>query len=252
MRSFFWFTALSLSLLVPGGAQPGQPALEISEIGIHWSRPEPDGINLRVSLTNPNPIAVEGPLVVRLYLRGDEKQQWRLLKHWSDVDRLPAFFRVVRDYFPPAHAALDPALARGRFQVRVVVTLSDGQRISREASFAKLPEDRVQTDGSNPESPVRVTRLDLWDTTPAYGWRPELGEVRVRATIQNTGPSDLSGVLITLRVTTEAGGLIEEFRQDLGRLKAGESHDFEGGPLRNYSLANLRAQVSIEHDRVWD
>lgn len=250
-RIFLAAWALGLTKLV--WAQPDNRApVSVEDIQVRWTRPEPDGVNLRVTVANLNPISVEDPISLKLFIRGDSDQAWRLLQRWPDIPRLPAYYRESRDYLPHPHQPLDPALRSGHFQLQAVAELGFGRRAVRETSFAFDPS-KIVTDGSNPDSPIRVTKLSLQDTTPYYLDRPDLasslGEVRVYATVRNTGPSALTELVIRLRVETQAGQLVEEFTENLARLEANRDFEYSSPSLRNYSLAQLRAVLTVQHDR---
>lgn len=244
-------SALSLAALVSAQTMNSAP-ISVEDIQVRWTRPEADGVNLRVTVANLNPISVEDPISLQLYIRGNSSQAWRLLQRWPDIPRLPAYYRESRDYLPHPHQPLDAALLSGQFELQAVADLGGGRRATRQTSFSIDPT-KIVSDGTNPDSPVRVTRLSLHDTTPYYLDRPDLasslGEVRVYATIRNGGPQVLTGLVIKLRVETQAGQLVQEFTENVPRLAANSDYECAPAYLRNYSLAQLRAILSVQHDR---
>jgi hypothetical protein len=69
-------------------------------------------VNVRLIVRNPGQETLRGPLSLELWGRGRGEAQWRSLKTWKGIDKLPAGYRVSRDYF----SELQP-LFQGSFEL---------------------------------------------------------------------------------------------------------------------------------------
>ncbi len=79
-------------------------------------------VNLRVTVRNPAPTRQAGPIMVDLYVRQDESDNWMKIKTWNNISALKSGHRVARDYFDENDMTLKQLAASGRFQARAVVT----------------------------------------------------------------------------------------------------------------------------------
>lgn len=137
---------------------------------------------MRVS--NPSHSTV-GPLQTVLWVRRDKNEPWREVQRW-EIESLNPGRRLARDFLPSAFGLMDPAFYLDQFQLRATLAVPNQPEVAREFSWAegeKTPrEGRVQTDGTNKESPVGVVHLILFDSTPLFR-NYSLAQLRVRVLI---------------------------------------------------------------------
>lgn len=122
MRYFLLF----LLLVAPAAAD-----IAVEDIVINR---KDDEVNIRVNLYNPGPQAAYAPIVVGLWIRANEDEEWRLLKDWSNIGKLPVGYKVSRDFFSATRGDADPALL-GNFQVQATARSRSGQTASLERSY---------------------------------------------------------------------------------------------------------------------
>lgn len=114
---------------------------------------------------------------------------------------------------------------------------------------AGVAAGKVTTDGTNKDSPVKVTKLNFTDS--GYGQPGANAEIRTSATIQNGGKADLTGVVVHLQLKNMAGDVVKEWVKNVGSLKAGATVDFDPNEVYyNQSFNNVKANVLVEHDPV--
>ena len=230
--------------------------IQIEDVLVRRESRSPEGLNIRVRLSNPGHSTV-GPLQTVLWVRRDKNEPWREVQRW-EIESLTPGRRLARDFLPSAFGRMDPAFYLDQFQLRVAVAVPNQSEVTREFSWSegeKTPrEGRVQTDGTNKESPVRIVHLMLFDSTPYYvyagGEASSLGEVRASTKITNTAEAPLKHVSVRLQVLDGDGYLLQEFTRDLDSLEAHKTFELTSPLFRNYSLAQLRVRVLIEHDTL--
>lgn len=145
---------------------------------------------------------------------------------------------------------------------------------SGAADYQRGPLKMITTDGTNKESPIRVTDLNYYDS--GYGSKYN-SEVRVSGAVTNTGKKDLKKVTVRLQIVdTNAGGaaqqnpgftpspkpvarpkgsgpdVIQEWKEipPGGELKAGQTYRITPAVWRNSLGTVLRARMIVEHQEV--
>lgn len=121
-QAFRWLYSQSRYAPILSGRQsapvvvtpPGQPTgtLKFDPITVELR----SSVNVRVSVRNPQDETFRGPFELQLMGRPQGTQQWRLLKSWSGLQKIPAGHRLSRDYF----SEMQP-LFSGRFELRATV-----------------------------------------------------------------------------------------------------------------------------------
>lgn len=112
-------------------AAPAAADIAVEDIVINRKA---DEVNIRVNLYNPGPSTAYAPIVVGLWVRADEHEEWRLLKDWSNITKLPVGYKVSRDFFSATPGDADPALL-GSFQVQATARSRSGQVTSLERTY---------------------------------------------------------------------------------------------------------------------
>jgi hypothetical protein len=109
--------------------------------------------------------------------------------------------------------------------------------------------ERIKTDGTNKNSPIKVDNLDFQDS--GYGLPGPNAEIRTSVTVRNTSKEDdLKNVVIKLQLSLPDGDVVQEWTKNMPVMKKGEVVQFEPGAIYyNYSFNNLRAGVEVEHDK---
>lgn len=145
---------------------------------------------------------------------------------------------------------------------------------SPAAEMPRGPLKMISTDGSNKQSPIRVTELNYYDE--GYGAKYN-SEVRVSGAVTNTGKKDLKKVTVRLQIVdTNTGGtstrpsgitpspavaarpagsgpdVIQEWKEipPGGILKAGQTYRITPAVWRNSLGTVLRARMLVEHEEV--
>jgi hypothetical protein len=90
-----------------------------------------DDVNIRVTVRNPAKARQAGPVMVDLYVRAGESDEWTKVKSWDDIEYIGGGYKVSRDYFDENNSLLKDLAAKGRFQSKAVVT-APGQKDSAE------------------------------------------------------------------------------------------------------------------------
>ncbi len=89
-------------------------------------RRQGENVNIRVTVTNPGAATQAGPIVVTLFARQNEGQEWVKLTSWNNIAKIPKGHRVSRDYFDENNTTLKEFAAAGHFEVRTVVNAPGG------------------------------------------------------------------------------------------------------------------------------
>lgn len=105
--------ALLASMIFPAQADAVVESLLLRRAG--------DNVNARVTVRNPIGIRQRGPVVIDLYVRATEADEWVKVKTWNDIKYIGAGNRVSRDFFDENSALLRGLAASGRFQARATV-----------------------------------------------------------------------------------------------------------------------------------
>jgi len=87
-------------------------------------------VNVRITLRNPTQETVRGPLRLELWGRVPGNPEWRELKVWRNLQKIPSGYRVSRDYF----SDLQP-LFQGEFELMSRVVHSESGDILGERSY---------------------------------------------------------------------------------------------------------------------
>jgi hypothetical protein len=110
--------------------------------------------------------------------------------------------------------------------------------------------ERVETDGKNKNSPIKVQKIDFQDS--GYGLPGPNAEIRMSTTVQNSSKEDdLKNVVIHLQLKNLDGEVVQEWTKNLSVMKKGAVVTFDpGGVYYNYSFNNLQPAVLVVHDKV--
>ncbi len=112
-----------------------------------------------------------------------------------------------------------------------------------------MAKEKIQTDGKNKKSPIKVKKLDFQDS--GYGQPGPNSEIRISTAIQNSGKDELKNVVLHLQLKNLAGEVVKEWVHKVGVMKGGAAVDYApDGVYYNYSFNNLSAGVMVEHDPV--
>ncbi len=114
--------------------------------------------------------------------------------------------------------------------------------------------ERIKTDGKNKDSPVEVVKIDFSDS--GYGQaglvNGRVAEIRISSTVRNTSREDtLKNVVVHLQLKNLAGEVVQEWKNQVGVMKPGQSVDVSPDALYyNYTFNNVSPAVMVEHDKV--
>lgn len=128
-------------------------------------------------------------------------------------------------------------------------TANAGKAEKKAAKKPKLnAKGQIETDGSNLDSPIKVLDVPFVDTTTAAA--EFVGEVRTSVSFVNGGTEDLTGVSVTLQITSPNGDVFNEWKENIGILKAGAEYNFIPDPpvWFNYNKITASPKVIIAHD----
>lgn len=109
-------------------------------------------------------------------------------------------------------------------------------------------EGKIETDGSNSQSPIAVNSID-WFNNDAGG--AYTAEVHLNsAKITNTGNTSLSGVQFKVNAVLYDGTVVNTWSQNVGILEAGQSYTFTpDNPIWfNYNRVPVECKALITHD----
>lgn len=112
MKRILLLTLLSL-LQLPSIADTAVESLLVRRQG--------DNVNIRVTVNNPGRTTQAGPVVVTLFARQDETQEWIQITSWNNIAKIPKGNRVSRDYFDENNVTLKNLAAGGAFEVLAAV-----------------------------------------------------------------------------------------------------------------------------------
>ncbi len=111
MKRIILLTLLLLQL--PSTAETAVESLLVRRQG--------DNVNIRVTVNNPGVTTQTGPVVVTLYARQDDTQEWTKITSWNNIAKIPKGYRVSRDYFDENNMTLKNLAAAGPFEVLAAV-----------------------------------------------------------------------------------------------------------------------------------
>lgn len=115
-------------------------------------------------------------------------------------------------------------------------------------SKPKGPLKMITTDGTNKQSPIRVTALDFYDE--GYGTRYN-AEVRVSGSVQNNSKTaELKKVVVKLQIVDQDNQVIQEWKEIPGTLKPMQSVRIQPPVWRNSLGTLLKARFQVEHEEV--
>jgi matrixin len=107
----------------PAGPTSNQLLLEPIKVELTGS------VNVRLFLKNPTDQTLRAPMALELYGRGRGESQWLPLKTWS-LEKVPAGFRVSRDYFSD-----NTPLFTGNFELLGRVHRTDTKEVLAERQY---------------------------------------------------------------------------------------------------------------------
>lgn len=109
--------------------------------------------------------------------------------------------------------------------------------------------ERIKTDGTNKQSPIKVQQLDFQDS--GYGQPGPSSEIRISTVIKNaSAEDDLKNVVLKLQLKNLAGDVVQEWTKNIPLLKKGATVQFDPGAVYyNYTFNNLQSGVAVEHDK---
>ncbi len=121
---------------------------------------------------------------------------------------------------------------------------------TKKAKKAKSAGGTVTTDGTSPDSPLRLIDMPFTDSTVAGA--SFVGEVRTSAVITNTGNKDVKNVYMRLDVVNANGDSYHYWEQHVPVIKAGETYNFLPDPpmWNNYSYVTCFPRLTITHDAI--
>lgn len=115
----------------------------------------------------------------------------------------------------------------------------------------------ITTDGTNPDSPVKITEVNLASTSRGQGLEWVVSDPRdtygMMVRIENSSKSKaLESVTLYVRLETAAGFDAKQFVEKVGTLEPGQAYEFDSGGffVYGYQWANLYPKVFVEHDRL--
>jgi hypothetical protein len=148
---------------------------------------------------------------------------------------------------------------------------SGGATASPTARMQTGPLKMITTDGTNKNSPIRVTELNYYDE--GYGSKYN-SEVRVSGAVQNTGKTELKKVVVRLQIVPAAGDnpgaqagstpspsprprqanaggdVLQEWKENPGTLKPGQTYRVSPAVWRNSLGTVLKARMIVEHEEA--
>lgn len=87
-------------------------------------------VNVRLTFRNPGAGTVRAPMLLELWGRVRGSNEWRSLKAWTGIEKVPSQYKVSRDYF----SELQP-LFEGPFELMARVTRTDTSEILAERTY---------------------------------------------------------------------------------------------------------------------
>ena len=117
-----------------------------------------------------------------------------------------------------------------------------------QTNYKLNAEGKIETDGSNAQSPIAVNSID-WFNNDAGG--AYTAEVHFNsAKITNTGNTSLSGVQLKVNAVLQDGTVVNTWSQSVGILEAGKSYTFTpDNPIWfNYNRVPVDCKAIITHD----
>ncbi len=127
---------------------------------------------------------------------------------------------------------------------------ADGDKKPAKKAVKLNAQGQIETDGTNPDSPVLVTDFQFQDSTTAS--QNYIGEVRASAAFVNSGNKDLTNVTAHIYVCSLNGDVYNDWVMNVGTLKAGQAVQFNPDPpvWYNYSKIFSEGKILIMHDPI--
>lgn len=97
-------------------------------------------VNVRVTVRNPGRTRQGGPVLIDLYIRRDEREQWTRVRTWNDIKYIQPGYRISRDFFGENDVYLDQLAAEGHFEARAVVRTPGGVKDVERIEAYESPE----------------------------------------------------------------------------------------------------------------
>lgn len=127
---------------------------------------------------------------------------------------------------------------------------ADGDKKPAKKAVKLNAYGQIETDGTNPDSPILVTDFQYQDSTTAA--QNYIGEIRASATIVNSGNKDLANVTAHIYICSLNGDVYQDWVMKIGTMKAGQTVQFNPDPpvWYNYSKIFNEGKVLVTHDPI--
>lgn len=139
----------------------------------------------------------------------------------------------------------------GKWGAAASATSADTSKANAQGKQVALnAQGLVETDGNNPDSPIKVLDTPFSDTTTATA--AFVGEIRASTVIVNQGGQPVQNVSIRLDLVNGDGDVYHTWNTVVGTLPAGQKFDFQPDPpiYYNYNKMNLFPKVTVTHTPV--
>lgn len=109
--------------------------------------------------------------------------------------------------------------------------------------------ERVKTDGTNKDSPIKVSIDEFVDA--GYGLPGPQATIRMKATVKNTSREhDLRNVTVELQLVNLEGDVVKKWTKNISLLKKNGSQTVDSdGIYYNNTFNNLKGKVQVSHDK---
>lgn len=149
---------------------------------------------------------------------------------------------------PVTQAQIAAAAPRSSASKSAGKTADSAKKGGGEPQYKLNAEGKIETDGSNSQSPIAVNNID-WFNNDAGG--AYTAEVHFNsAKITNTGSAPLNGVVFKVNAVLYDGTVVNTWSQNVGTLGAGQSYTLTpDNPIWfNYNRVPVDCKALITHD----
>ncbi len=149
---------------------------------------------------------------------------------------------------PVTKAQVAAATPRSSVSKGAGKNVDSAKKSGGEVKYKLNAQGKIETDGSNSQSPIAVNSID-WFNNDAGG--AYTAEVHFNsAKITNTGSTSLSGVQFNVNAVLYDGTVVNTWSKDVGILEAGQSCTFTpDNPIWfNYNRVPVECKALIIHD----
>lgn len=117
-----------------------------------------------------------------------------------------------------------------------------------EVKYKLNAQGKIETDGSNSQSPIAVNSIDWFNNDAGGAYTAEIHFNSAKIT--NTGSTSLSGVQFNVNAVLYDGTVVNTWSKDVGILEAGKSYTFTpDNPIWfNYNRVPVECKALIIHD----